>query len=93
MDGNFDSVVYANMDNGGGDLRISSDEAGAVLLNIDVQEFSTVGETAEVWIKVPTLNYNDDTVLYIWGDKTGESQPAAVASGGSDGDIWFKYIA
>ena len=89
----FHADVFDNCDDGGGDLRFSSDEAGSTQLSCEVKDFDTTNDEATVWVKVPTLDYDDDTIIYIWGDNTGDSQPAVGASYGSD-DVWSaaRYV-
>ena len=69
--------------NGGGDIRFTSDEAGATWLNLDVVEFVTnatpSSQRCEMWVKVPSISTSADTTIYIWYNKTGESQPAVLA--------------
>ena len=76
MDENaFVTAVFDGCDNGGGDLRLSSDEAGTTQLPLHVVSFDTSADTAVCWT-LPTIDHDADTVIYIWGDNTGETQPA-----------------
>jgi hypothetical protein len=79
----FVDEVFAGCDNGGGDLRLSSDDAGSSQLPIHLLSFNNVANTAQVWT-LPTLDYDDAIVIYIWGDNTGQTQPAADAAFGSE---------
>jgi hypothetical protein len=77
--------------NGGGDIRFSSDEAGDTRLSLEVVRFVTnnnpaLGE-AELWVKVLSVSSSSNTSIYVWYNKSGESQPARDASYGSD-DVW-----
>ena len=83
----FLSTTFDNTDNGGGDLRFSSDAAGTTQLSCEIAEWVTGTDAAEVYVKVPLVDYNDDTVIYVWGDNTTETQPAANAAFGSE-DVW-----
>lgn len=82
--------------NGGGDVRFTSDSAGTTLLNLEIRKFVTDNDpangVAKLFVKVPTLDYNDDTVIYCWYNKSGETQPASDATGGSEG-VWSDYLA
>ena len=70
----FTSGALASIDDGGGDLRFSSDAAGTNQLPCHVVEFDKVGNDVEVRIKIPTGATSE--VIHIWGDNTGDSQPA-----------------
>lgn len=74
LDGNFPSTVYANCDNGGGDLRFSSDSAGSTQLPCEVVSFDTANSRAEVYVK-RTLSHTANTLIYIWGKNSGQNQP------------------
>jgi len=81
--------------NGGGDVRFSSDSAGTVQLNLEVVTFVTDNDpangVAELWVKVPSISSSVDTTIYVWYNKAAETQPAASATGGSEG-VWpAKY--
>jgi hypothetical protein len=78
----------------GGDLRFSSDEAGTMQLSCQIVDWNIVANEAQVWVKVPTLQYDVDTSIYVWYDKTDEAQPAADAAFGSE-SVWntnFKGV-
>lgn len=83
MDSNFTNNTFANTDNGGGDLRFSSDEAGATQLSCYVESYVTATKKAVVYVNVPTLDGDAATVIHVWGWK-GQSltQPAVGASYG-----------
>ena len=51
---------------GGMDLRFSSDGAGATELAFEIVDWDNVADTAEVWVKVPTVSYTADTDFYVW---------------------------
>lgn len=87
---NFLADAFTNSDNGGGDIRFSSDEAGSTQLSCEIVSWDTSGSTAQVWVKIPTLSYNSDTVFYVWYNNTGQSQPARDAAFGSDA-VWTDY--
>lgn len=80
--------------NGGGDLRVSSDEAGSTQLSLEVVSFVTnnnpaVG-TAELWVKIPSVASATDTVIWLWWEKSGETQPAVDAAFGRN-SVWPDY--
>ncbi len=56
----------------------------------ELQVLSSAGstnKTAEVWVKVPTLDYNDDTVIYAWYGKSDASCYAVDATYGAQ-NVW-----
>ncbi len=65
-DDNFIADIYANTQSAGQDLRFTTDLEGRVLIPHEIVDWDTVAEEAEVWVKIPTLDYNDDTVIYVW---------------------------
>ena len=83
---NFLANTFSNTDNGGGDLRFSLDEAGSSQLSCEIVTWDTGTSKAQVWVKA-LLDHDDNTVIYVWGDKTGESQPASNAAFGSE-SVW-----
>lgn len=84
---NIPAGIWSQTDNGGGDVRFSSDESGSTQLACEVVSWDTSGQTCEVWVKVPTLSYNSDTTIYLWGNNTGQTQPARTDTYGSD-NVW-----
>ena len=43
------TFIFANTDNGGGDVRFSTDEAGINQIAIDIVGWDTSGETCVLW--------------------------------------------
>ena len=80
------SNTWSSTDDGGGDVRFSSDDAGATQLPCEVVSYDNSGETCEIWVK-RTLDHDDDTIIYLWGDNTTETQPARDNAYGSD-NVW-----
>jgi len=80
--------------NGGGDIRFSSDEDGATQLPCEVVSFVTNNDpangTAEIWVKVASVSSSADTSIYVWYNKSGETQPASDATYGSEA-VWSDY--
>jgi hypothetical protein len=78
----------------GGDIRFSSDSAGTTELAREIVEFTRDNDpangTCQIWVKVPTLDYDDDTVIYIWYNDSGASEPAADSTYGSEA-VWSDY--
>lgn len=63
---NNSPVYVTDTPNGGADIRFTSDIDGANELACEFVKWDKGSETSEVWVKVPTLDYNDDTVIYVW---------------------------
>jgi hypothetical protein len=79
--------------NGGGDIRFSSDADGATQLACEVVSFVTDNDpasgSAEIWVKVPSLSSSTNTVIYVWYNKSGETQPAIDDAYGSEA-VWVS---
>jgi hypothetical protein len=90
LDGNFSANVYSNCDNGGGDLRFSSDSAGSTQLACEVVTFNTGTSKAEVYVKIPTLSHTVNTTIYIWGKYPTQTQPAVSDTYGRNA-VWVQY--
>lgn len=82
-----ESVIDAGSNsalNGGGDIRFSSDSAGATQLACEIVNFVTnatyASRKCEIWVKIPSLSTSVDTDIYIWYNKTGETQPAVTGT-------------
>ena len=77
--------------NGGGDIRFSSDNAGSTQLSCEVVTFITdnnpANGVAEIWVKVPSISSSSNTTIYVWYNKSGESQPAIDATYGAE-SVW-----
>lgn len=75
---------------GGGDLRFSSDSAGNTQLPCEVITFiidnDPANGVAEVWVK-RTLSSSSNTSIWIWYNKSGESQPAEDNAYGKE-NVW-----
>ncbi len=86
MDGGSNSAL-----NGGGDVRFSEDLAGAVQVPCEIVSFITGGTpSAEVHLKLPTVNTGADKTYYVWYKKAGEVQPAVTAAFGRNA-VWSDY--
>lgn len=89
VDGGSNSAL-----NGGGDIAFSTDSAGSNQIPIEVVEFITSATPANrrctIWIKVPSLSTSSNTEVYIWYNKTGESQPAVTAPFGRNA-VWSDF--
>lgn len=75
---------------GGGDIRFSSDVDGDTQLPCEIVTFTTDNDpangAAEIWTNI-TLTSGTDTSIYVWYNKTGETQPSVSGTYGSD-NVW-----
>lgn len=83
---------------GGGDIRFSSDEAGSSQLACEVVAFHIDNDPsngyAAIYVNVPSVTAASTTTIYVWYDKSGESQPARDAAYGMEA-VWdsnFKMV-
>lgn len=87
----FDSDGSYPALNGGGDIRFSSDSAGVTQLPCEIVSFVTNADpssgSAEIYVKIPAVSSSSDTVIYVWYNKSGETQPAASDTYGSQ-NVW-----
>lgn len=76
---------------GGGDIRFSSDADGSTQLACEVVTFTTDNDpangVAEIYVKVPSVSSSVDTDIYVWYNKSGESQPAETDTYGKH-NVW-----
>jgi hypothetical protein len=66
--------------NGGGDIRFSSDSAGSNQLPCDIRTWATNNNpgsaTCEAAVRIGSVSVSNDTTIYMWWGKPGETQPA-----------------
>lgn len=75
---------------GGGDIRFTTDLSGTTEIPFEIVSLDYSGETGEIWVKVPTVYYNTDTVFYIWyGDNTATPYAATDTYGSQN--VWTNY--
>lgn len=93
----FDADGTYPAQNGGGDLRFSTDAAGTNQIPCEVLSFVTNNDpalgSAEIWVKVPSVSASVDTTIYVWYNTAGtDSQPAVTDIYGRDA-VWSDYEA
>lgn len=89
---NFAPSIFSNSKNGGGDIRFSSDEAGTTQLPFAVVKWNTATSKARVYVKIPTLDHDDDTVIYVWYKNPSATALAKDDTYGSDNVFDSNYI-
>jgi len=68
-------------------LRFTTDEAGATEIPFEIVNFDSVDEEAQIWVKVPTVDYNDDTIFYMHYDND-EALPYAPDDTYGSENVW-----
>jgi len=91
----FDADGSNPAQNGGGDIRFSSDAAGTNQLPCEIVSFVTDNDpsngTAEIWVKVPSVSSVSNTSIYVWYNTSGtDSQPAVTDTYGRNA-VWSDY--
>jgi len=81
-------LKYKNQ--GGEDLRITTDSAGTTEIPFEIVSLDTVAETCEIWTKIPTLDYDDNTSIYIWYGNANALPYSASDTYGSQA-VWSDY--
>jgi len=76
---------------GGGDIRFSSDADGSTQLACEIVTLTINNDPAlgkaEIHVKDPSLSGSSNTDLYVWYNKTGESQPSETDTYGKH-NVW-----
>lgn len=95
--GDVDDVVFMSrvptateikyISHGGQDLRITTDSAGTTEIPFEIVSLDAVAETAEIWTKVPTLDYDGATSIYLWYGNASATPYAVNDTYGSD-NVW-----
>jgi len=95
---NFPVLIYLSSSSGlsTSDLTFIFDELGANSLKlavttddgltecyVEVVSWDSVGETAELWVKVPSISSSSDTILYLYYDSTHADNSSYVGVTGS----------
>lgn len=68
---------FANADSSGNDLRFSYNGTS---LNYWIEDWDNIGETANVWINVPSIPSSGQTILYMYYGKAGETAVSGFSS-------------
>jgi len=82
---------WANVSNGGGDIRVTLDD-GTTQLPREVVSCDISGKTGELHVNVSTLQYDTDTVIRVWYNGT-DTEPAADSTYGSQNTWNSNYKA
>lgn len=90
---NADASFWANVQSDGGDIRITSDEAGSNRLPLEVVFIDTSAQTGQIHFKDSTDNAANKT-YYLWFRASGsvESQPLVTDIHGRNA-VWSSYTS
>ena len=72
---------------GGADLRFSTDSAGSTQIPHEVVNWDIDNSKAEVWAKIPTVDYDESFNIYVWYDNSSAEPLARDNTYGSD-NVW-----
>lgn len=76
-DVHFPAAAWAQMNADASDLRFSSDEAGTVELYYDAPRISVAGQSAHLYVQVPTLASTKATTIWAWVGNAEATAPSA----------------
>ena len=62
---------------------------GTTQCYVEIESWNTISHDAVLWVKVPTINFNSDTILYLYYDST---QPANTTYVGDVGSTPAKMV-
>ncbi len=75
----------------GGDIRITTDEAGTTEISVEIQEFTIDNDPANgvafIWTKVPSVSSSVDTDIWVWYNNSGANIPGRTDTFGSE-NVW-----
>ncbi len=76
-DAHFPEAAWNYMQATGADLRFSADEAGTSELYYDAPRLSVAGQSAHLYVQVPTLASTADTTIWAWVGNAEATAPSA----------------
>jgi len=88
---NVDSTFFDNVDNGGGDIRVSLNSDGTSQIPLQVEVCNTSTDKLYAWARFPTYS-TAAREIYIFAGNSGETQPAVTATYGRN-NVWQDYLA
>lgn len=81
----------SNINDGGTDIRFTTSD-GATQLSREIESYSSGTGALVAWVKIPVLSYNSDTIIYMYYGKSGDAEPAANSTYGSQ-NVWTENYA
>lgn len=91
-DSNIPDAAYAAMLTTGADIRFTSDLEGTTELAFEIVAIDTTAKTAEIWVKIPTLDYDDNTILYMWYGNASATAYAVTDTYGAQA-VWVSNFS
>ena len=88
---NVDSTFWDNVDNGGGDIRVSINEDGTSQLPLQVEICNTTTDKLYAWVRFPTYS-TAAREIYIYSGNPGQSKEGDGTTYGRD-NVWQDYLA
>ncbi|MCL5410309.1 MAG: DUF2341 domain-containing protein [Patescibacteria group bacterium] len=79
----------SNINTNGTDIRFTSSD-GTTQLPREIESYSSGALVA--WVKIPTLSYTTDTVIYVYYGNSSATEPAANSTYGSQ-NVWTNNFA
>lgn len=82
---------FKRLHTGGADLRITTDSAGVTEVPFEIVNLDIPNTLAEIWLKIPTLYYNQNTDFYVWA---GNNRATPYNKGSFFGQykVWEDYL-
>jgi len=74
----------------GGDIRFTSDSAGATELCFEIVSFSST--SAEIWVKLASVSSSVNTLFYIWWGNSAASAYAVSDTYGRN-NVWTEFTS
>lgn len=78
-------------DSNGYDIEFSSDSDGDVKLSHEIEQYVDTSGRVCFWVRIPTLDYNNDTTFYMWYANSSVSTSQEDANGVWDSDYVAVY--
>ena len=88
---NVDSSFFTTVDNGGGDVRVSIDDAGVNQLPLEIVTCNTATSKLIAWVRFPTYS-TAARELHVFCGNTGQTQPSVTDTFGRN-NVWQDYLA
>jgi len=81
------SNFFSEVQNGGGDIRVTSDVMGLNEEPVEVVECNTSTNKLQLWFKIHSTSASNVTFFYIWYGNTLAVMPDADSANGSE-EVW-----
>jgi len=78
----------SNINTNGTDVRFTASD-GSTQLPREIESYSSATGTLVAWVKVSTVSYTENTIIYMYYGKPGDTEPAASSTYGSE-KVWTE---